>query len=189
MKSDGSMKRNLKTCIWALSAGTIVAFFFSANFLSWATRFNPGGTILFFSPLVCGFLLGILTWEEEVTHTVFATILMTITTTVIVAMTLISPSLFGVAKLIDYYYLFVAQNVILSVVMVLPISLLGAISGKALTGSAMFSPELKADRDRLRLEASEWYKMLEQYIEAKKSTPPPIDHEMDKKLTKPGEKK
>ena len=174
--------QKLKLAVWSISAGTIVAFFFGTNLLSWATNFNPGGPMLFLSPLVCGFILGILTWEHEISHAVFATILLTVTASVWILLMLVSPSLSGAVVLFDTYYLYVTQNVILSIVMIFPISLLGSIVGKILTGSAMLSPEYRADRQRLRVETVDWYRMLEDYSDSKVDAPPPPDQERIKKL-------
>lgn len=169
--------QKLKLAIWSISAGTIVAFFFGTNLLSWATNFNPGGPMLFLSPLVCGFILGILTWEHEISHAVFATILLTVTASIWISLILVSPSLSGAVVFFDQYYLYVTQNVILSIVMIFPISLLGSIVGKVLTGSAILSPEYRAERQTLRTETEEWYRMLEEYADSKVDAPPPPDQE------------
>lgn len=167
MSSDGLIPWKLKLIIWSISAGIIIAFFFGMNVMSWATSFNPGGTMLFISPLVCGFILGILTWEYEISHTVFASILMTITATVGITFILMSPKLFGVAEFIDNYYLYVVQNVILTVVLTFPVSLLGSIFGKYVTSTTILSPEHRMERAHIRAEADEWYRMLEEYAASK----------------------
>jgi hypothetical protein len=124
---------------------------------------------VFISPLVCGFILGVLTWEYEISHTVFATIILTITATVGIIFILLSPKMFGVADFIENYYLYVIQNIILTVVLTFPVSLLGAIVGKFVTGTAILSPQLRAERAFVRAETEQWYKMLEEYIEAKEA--------------------
>ena len=167
MSHEGLIPWKIKLFIWSVSAGIIVAFFFATSIMSWATDFNPGGSMLFISPLVCGFILGVLTWEYEISNTVFASILLTITATAGIIFILISPKLFGVAEFIDGYYLFVIQNVILVVVLTFPVSLLGSIGGKFVTGSAILSPQHRAERAHIRAEANEWYKMLEEYIASK----------------------
>ena len=77
MSSERKLIWKLKPVIWSIATGVIVTFFFGTNFISDVTGFNPGGSILFMSPLVCGFILGILTWEYEIYHTVLASILLT----------------------------------------------------------------------------------------------------------------
>ena len=97
MSHNGWIPWKIKLFIWSVSAGIIVAFFFGTTIMSWATDFNPGGSMVFISPLVCGFILGVLTWEYEISNTVFASILMTITATAGILFILISPKLYGVA--------------------------------------------------------------------------------------------
>jgi len=167
MSNKKSISRIIKLIIWSLAAGIIVTFFFGANFLAWATGFNPGGSILFLSPLVCGFFIGILTWEYEIYHTVLASILLTIVAIAGIIIMLTSPELANVAEFQEDDYFPIVRNVVVSIILIFPMALLGSISGKLLTGSAILSPEYKAERAIIRAEADEWYKMLEEYIEAK----------------------
>ena len=176
MKFNEFLTPKIKTIIWSISAGIIVSFFFSTNFLAWATSFNPGGSVLFISPLVCGLILGVVTWEFEAIYTIFATIAMTITATVGVTLTLISPLLFGVAGFLDAYYIFVAQNVMISIILILPISLLGSMVGRVFAESTIMSPTHRVERDALRLETEEWYRMLEERISSKDEGPSVMDH-------------
>ena len=176
MKFNESLIPKIKTIIWSISAGIIVSFFFSTNFLAWATSFNPGGSVLFISPLVCGLILGLVTWEFEAIYTIFATIAMTITATVGVMLTLMSPLLFGVAGFLDAYYIFVAQNVMISIILILPISLLGSMVGRVFAESTIMSPSHRAERDALRQETEEWYRMLEERISSKSGGPAIIEH-------------
>jgi hypothetical protein len=166
--------------LWSVSAGIIVSFFFSTNFLAWATNFNPGGSVLFISPLVCGLILGVVTWEYDAIQTVIATILLTITATVGVVFTMISPMLFGVAGFLDVYYIFVAQNAMVSIILILPISLLGSMLGRLFAESTIMSPQYKLERQLLRMETEEWYRMLEERIEAKKRV---LEQQSDEEVT------
>lgn len=176
MKFNESFISKIKTIIWSISAGIIVSFFFSTNFLAWATSFNPGGSVLFISPLVCGLILGLVTWEFEAIYTIFATIAMTITATVGVMLILMSPMLFGVAGFLDVYYIFVAQNVMISIILILPISLLGSMVGRVFAESTIMSPAYKVEREILRKETEEWYRMLEERISSKSEGPSVVDH-------------
>jgi hypothetical protein len=185
MSREGKFSWKLKLIIWSISAGIIVAFFFGLNVMSWATSFNPGGAMLFISPLVCGFILGVLTWEYEISSTVFATILMTIVATIGIIFILLSPKLFGVADFIETYYLYVIQNIILTVVLTFPVSLLGSILGKFVTGTAILSPQLRTERAFIRAETEEWYKMLEEYIEAKEASGDSLPFQMKKEKNEP----
>ena len=176
MKLNESLIPKIKTIVWSVSAGIIVSFFFSTNFLAWATSFNPGGSALFISPLVCGLILVVVTWEFEAIYTVFAAMIMTVTATVGVMLTLISPILFGVAGFLDAYYIFVAQNVMITIILILPISLMGSMVGRAFAESTIMSPSYRAERDKLRQETEEWYRMLEERISSKSGGPVIIEH-------------
>jgi hypothetical protein len=182
MSNEKSIIWKIKPVIWAIASGVIVTFFFGTNFISDTTGFNPGGSILFMSPLVCGFILGILTWEYDIYHTVMASILLTIVAVGGIIIMLISPSLANVMEFHEENYFPVIRNVMVSVVLIFPMSLLGSMSGKFLTGSAILSPEYKVERAHLRAETDEWYRMLEEYLAKKEDAPRTLDQEKIKKL-------
>ncbi len=165
MQGDGGMSnmRKLKLLAWSISAGTVVAFFFSSNFLKFATGFSPGGEILVMSPLFCGFILGILTTMDELQHSVFASILMTISAVAIIILSLFSPILFGVSgDFVGLYYVFVIQNMLIAIVLIFPVSLVSTIIGKVVGEYALLSHIYKSERATLRSETIKWYNMLEE---------------------------
>jgi hypothetical protein len=161
----------LKLFIWSVSAGMIVAFFFASNFLAWATHFNPGGSALFISPLMCGLILGIVTCEQETVNTVTGAIIMTLTATLGVILTLLAPILLGIVTDPSgiQSFIYVPQNMMITVVLVLPISLLGSILGRVFAENTLFSSSLRTERDSLKQETEEWYQMLEEKLEEKKA--------------------
>jgi voltage-gated potassium channel Kch len=160
-----------KLLIWSASAGIIVAFFFASNFLAWATHFNPGGSALFISPLMCGLILGIVTYEMEAVNTVTATIIMTITATAGVILTLLAPMILGIVTdpSGSQLFIYVPQNMMITIILVLPISLLGSILGRLFAENTLFSSSLRTERNVLKSETEEWYKMLEEKLEEKKA--------------------
>ena len=165
MQADGGMSnmRKLKLLIWSISAGVIVAFFFGSNFLKFATGFSLGGEILFMSPLFCGFILGILTTMDELQHSVFASIIMTISAVALITASLFSPVLFGVSgDFIGLYYVFVIQNMLIAIVLIFPVSLVSTIIGKVVGEYALLSHIFKSERAALRSETIKWYHMLEE---------------------------
>lgn len=165
MKDDYrlDLKRKLKLWLWSISAGVVVAFFFSSNFLKFATGFSPGGEILFMSPLFCGFILGILTTMDELYHSVFASIIMTISAVVLITISLFAPVIFGVSgDFVDLYYVFVIQNITISIVLIFPVSLVTTIIGKVTGEYALLSHIYKNERAILRRETVKWYQMLEE---------------------------
>ncbi len=180
MSNERSIFKIFKLIIWSIAAGIIVTFFFGTNFLAWATGFNPGGSILFLSPLVCGFILGILTWEYEIYHSVLASILLTTVAIVGTILMLASPELANVADFQEDDYFPIVRNIVVSVVLIFPMALFGSIGGKLITGSAILSPEHRAERAIIRAEADEWYRMLEEYIAAKGDASLTTDQEIRK---------
>ncbi len=167
MDDDSTLK--IKTFIWAVSAGIIISFFFSTNFLAWATSFNPGGSVLLISPIMCGLMIGIVTWEIDAIYTVTSVFVLTTTATIGVFLTLVSPMLFGATWVLDDYYIYVAQNVMISIILILPLSLLGAMVGRLFAENTILSSTYRVERDQLRSETREWYQMLEDRLEEKKA--------------------
>ena len=171
MPDRESINQKLKLTIWSVSAGIIVAFFFASNFLTWATHFNPGNSVLFISPLMCGLILGIVTCELDAINTIIGTIIMTITTTIAVILTLMSPFILGIV--IDptgsTLFVTVPQHMLITIIMVLPISLLGSILGRLFAENTLLSESVKLERAILKTETEEWYKMLEEKLEEKKA--------------------
>ena len=166
---DDILSTKIKIFIWAVSAGIIVSFFLSTNFLAWATSFNPGDSVLLVSPIMCGLMIGIVTWEVDAIYTVFSSFILTTVATVGVVLTLLSPILFGAAWVLGDYYIYVAQNVMITVILVLPLSLLGAMVGRLFAENTIMSSTYRVERDMLRSETQEWYKMLEDKLEEKKA--------------------
>lgn len=178
MRDEGSLTWKLKVLVWSVSAGIIVSFFFSTNFLAWATSFNPGSTVLLISPIMCGLMVGIVTWEAEAIHTVISAFILTIAASVGVTLTLISPLLYGVAWAIDTYYIYVAQNVMISIILILPLSLLGAMVGRLFAENTIMSSTYRNERNQLRSETQEWYQMLENKLEEKRAALENVREEM-----------
>jgi hypothetical protein len=174
----------LKLLIWSMSAGTIVAFFFASDFLAWATHFNPGGSVLFISPLMCGLILGIVTFEMEAVNTVTATIIMTITATVGVILTLLAPMILGIVTdpSGSQLFIYVPQNMMITIILVLPISLLGSILGRLFAENTLLSSSLRTERDELKSETEEWYRMLEEKLEEKRAALEKVKEEQDSNL-------
>ena len=167
-----SLKVKFKLFIWSVSAGTIVALFFASNFLAWAIpNFNFGGSVLFISPLMCGLILGIVTCELETVNTVIGTILMTITATIGVILTLLAPMIMGIVTdpSGSQLFIYVPQNMMITIILVLPISLLGSILGRLFAENTLFSSSIRIERDALKQETEEWYQMLEEKLEEKKA--------------------
>lgn len=165
MKDDGRSVNNnkLKLLLWSISAGTVVAFFFASNFLKFATGFSPSGEILFISPLFCGFILGLLTTMDELYHSVIAAIILTITSVLLIILALFAPILFGVSgDFVGLYYVFVIQNMLISIVLIFPVALVMTITGKVVGEYVLLGHIYRAERMALSKDTVKWYQMLEE---------------------------
>ncbi len=186
MIEANNLRVKLKLTLWSISAGTIVAYFFATNFLAWATEFNPGGSVLFFSPLMCGLILGIITCEMEAINTVISSIIMTIWTTIAVLITLMAPLIFGIV--LDptgtLWMIHAPQNMLITIILVLPISLLGAIVGRLFAENTILSSSMRRERDILKSETEEWYKMLEEKLEEKREALEKVKLEQESNILK-----
>ncbi|MFO7618852.1 MAG: hypothetical protein R6W91_04270 [Thermoplasmata archaeon] len=174
----------LKLLVWSISAGTIVSFFYVTAFLSWANIFDAGDSVLFIGPLMCGLILGIVSYEQEAVNTVIGTIIMTVVATLAVALTLFYPFLLGVVSDPSglLYFIYIPQNMMITVILVLPLSLLGSISGRLFAENTFQSSVIKKERESLRSETEEWYKMLEEKLEEKKAALEKLERERDQEL-------
>ena len=172
--SDRSTTINkLKLLLWSISAGTVVAFFFASNFLKFATGFSPSGEILFISPFFCGFILGLLTTMDDLYHSVIAAIILTITSVLLIIMALFAPILFGVSgDFIGLYYIFVIQNILISVVLIFPVALVMTIAGKVVGEYVLLGHIYKAERIALRSDTVKWYQMLEDAVDEQEELKP-----------------
>jgi hypothetical protein len=171
MLEKETLANRVKLFVWSVSAGLVIAFFFASNFLAWATNFNPGGEALFISPLMCGLILGIITCEMDAVNTVLATIIITVTTTISVILTLMSPFILGIVSDPSgtIWFIHVPQNILITVILVLPITLLGSILGRLFAENTILSSAMRGERAVLKSETEEWYKMLEEKLEEKKA--------------------
>ncbi len=174
-------KPRVKLFIWSVSAGIIVSFFFVMNFLAWATSFNPGGSFSLLSPLMCGLILGIVTCEQDTVNTILGTIIMTITSTTFVVLVLFSPLILGVV--IDptgtLVTIDLTKNIMLTIILVLPLSLLGSILGRLFAENTIMASTFKVEQQSLRSDTEEWYKMLEEKLEEKRALLEKLEKERD----------
>ena len=77
--------------------------------------------------------------------------------------------LLGVAWVPDTYYIYVAQNVMISIILILPLSLMGAMVGRFFAENTIMSSDYRMERKQLKSETQEWYQMLEEKLEEKKA--------------------
>jgi hypothetical protein len=181
--SERFSKSHIKLLIWSLSAGTIVAFFYVTNSLSSYTSFNPGGSVFLISPIMCGLILGIVTADQEAANAVIGTILMMITSTVLVALTLLSPFILGVV--IDptgaIVFVDLTKEIMLTIITVLPLSMLGSVFGRMFAENTIMASTFKVERQALRSDTDEWYKMLDEKLEEKRAALEKLEEERRKR--------
>ena len=187
MLNDIFTMEKLKLVVWSSSAGIIASFFYVTTFLSWANILNTGDSVLFISPLMCGLILGIVTSEQETINTVIGTIILAIVATLCVALTLFFPFITGVVS--DpgglYSFIYIPQNMMLTLILVLPLSLLGSFTGRMFAESILQSSSIKREKDALRSETEEWYRMLEEKLEEKRAALEKMERERNPKILNP----
>ena len=161
-----------------VSSGEIVTALVPQSALEELTRSD---SVLFIGPLMCGLILGIVSYEQDAVNTVIGTIIMTVVATLAVALTLFYPFLLGVVSDPSglLYFIYIPQNMMITVILVLPLSLLGSISGRLFAENTFQSSIIKKEREFLKSETEEWYKMLEEKLDEKKAALEKLERERD----------
>jgi len=146
----------------------VAAFYISALFPGYSPLFlGDAGTILILIPIVVGILFGAILGELDLRVIAAGTIVITITASVLITVFIVSPILAGVAQAItatlpnEMIEVFVAQRVMLFVVISFPMLLLGAVVGGVLAERMLPSEQLRQEIEKLRRDTKEWHELLE----------------------------
>jgi len=116
---------------------------------------------------VVGILLGFLLSEYDLRWVTAGTLFITVFASAFIVLFIMSPIIAGVASATpavtpdQQLEIFVAQRVMLFVVMSFPVLLVGAIVGRALSERLVPSEELRRELEQLRKETKEWHEVLE----------------------------
>ncbi len=147
----------------------VTAFYLSALFPGYSSlQLSDTGGALMIVPLVVGILFGALLSEYDLRIAAFGVMTVTVLSSILIAIFIVSPIIAGVAAAIpaatpeEVIEVFIAQRILLFIVIAFPIMLLGAVIGNAISGRIIPSEELKQELERLRAETKEWHRLLEE---------------------------
>jgi hypothetical protein len=115
---------------------------------------------MFFGPLFCGMMLGIILKESEMPTITYSIILMTFFSLFFILMIMIFPAFLGIRV---FEYLFSSDaigHLAFSVFFIFPLSLIGVIIGRALGETLFLTPEERKTLKRLREETRKWHEQL-----------------------------
>ena len=166
----------------------VSAFFISALFPGYASfSTTETGTILILTPLVIGTLFGFLLSEHDIRSAAAGSLVITLFSAIFIVIFMVSPILAGVASVAsavtpgEVLEIYVAQRILLFVVISFPVLLLGSIVGRALSERIVPSEELRRELEQLRAETREWHRILEKKMKKEDDLPDEAQTVQDKK--------
>lgn len=163
----------LEVMVYSLAGSVPVAAFFILAFFPGYVPFSitETGTILILTPLIVGVLFGFMLSECDLRSVAAGTLVIVISSSVLVTAFIMSPILAGVASAApavapgEVLEIYIAQRILLFVVLSFPVLLLGAVVGRALSERVVPSEELRRELEQLRRETKEWHELLERRAE------------------------
>jgi hypothetical protein len=164
MKSETKVKiiGGLTILSWSTLGAVIVAFFFLSTFLS---VYSPlpisDAGAMFFGPLFCGIVLGIILKEFEMHIVTASVIILTTLAIVFISIVMIVPLLQSSVASIIMVDMDIPRNIALSAIFIFPLTLIGMVIGKALGESVFLTERERVELKALRKETREWHEELE----------------------------
>jgi hypothetical protein len=163
----------LEVMMYSLAGSIPVAAFFILAFFPGYVPFSitETGTILILTPLLVGVLFGFMLSERDLRSVAAGTLIIVISSSILVTAFIMSPILAGVASAApavapgEVLEIYIAQRILLFVVLSFPVLLLGAVVGRALSERVVPSEELRLELEQLRKETREWHDLLERRAE------------------------
>ena len=164
-----SLRAFLEVIAYSLAGSVPVAAFFILAFFPGYVPFaiTETGTMLILAPLIVGVLFGFMLSERDLRSVAAGTLVIVISSSVLVTLFIMSPILAGVASAApainpgEVLEIYIAQRILLFVVLSFPVLLLGAVAGRALSERVVPSEELRRELEQLRRETKEWHELLE----------------------------
>lgn len=153
--------RLLHTLYVSVIGALIVSFLFVSVQLDVVAAFSFDDTAIFVGPLMCGFIIGLLLSIYEIQYAILSSVLLTIFSAVLVCLAHLAPGIWGGSFIVPTFYIHVAQQLMVMVILTFPLTIVGAVLGKISGESTLFT-ESKREKERLLEETREWYRMLEQ---------------------------
>jgi hypothetical protein len=151
----------LATVALSLMGSVVIAFFFVNVFLKEVAAFDVTDSLMFVAPLFVGFLYGLMVADREIHYALFATIMTTLFTVLLIWAALFSPVLFGTGVMLTELSGWAIKDIMLAGIVTFPLVLVATVVGKFFGESSLYSEGLKRERESLRKETVEWYAMLE----------------------------
>ena len=157
----GKLGRALELLAWNLISGIIISYFFISTYLySYSTLPLRDASAIFFGPLFCGIMLGIILKESEMPILVFSVLLTTVISLLILLFVFLSPALLGVPMAYIILNMEVATLLSIAALFIVPLSLIGVVIGKTLGETMFLSREEREKLARLRAETKDWHREL-----------------------------
>jgi len=162
------MRTFLEVMMYSLAGSVPVAAFFILAFFPGYVPFSitETGTILILTPLIVGVLFGFMLSERDLRSVAAGTLVIVISSSILVTVFIMSPILAGVASAApavspgEVLEIYIAQRILLFVVLSFPVLLLGAVVGRALSERVVPNEELRRELEQLRKETKEWHELL-----------------------------
>jgi hypothetical protein len=158
----------LEVILYSLAGSVPVAGFFILAFFPGYVPFSitETGTILILTPLFVGILFGFMLSERDLRAVAAGTLVIVISSSILVTVFIMSPILAGVASAApaaapgEVLEIYIAQRILLFIVLSFPVLLLGAVVGRALSERVIPNEELRWELEQLRKETREWHELL-----------------------------
>lgn len=147
---------------WSTLGAVIVSFFFLSTFLS---DYSPLPLVdagaMFFGPLFCGIVIGIILKEFEMPVVTASVVLLTTLAIIFIGIVMIVPLLQSPESSIIMVDMEIPKFLALSAIFIFPLSLIGMVIGKALGESVFLTEREREELRALRKETRKWHEELE----------------------------
>ena len=155
------IRSGLMVTFWSLVGAIIITFFFLSTFLSdySVLPLRDAGAI-FFGPLFCGIIVGIILKESDIPAITYSTIMMTFFAIIFILIVLIAPSFIGMPTFEVLIYMDGPRVLALSAIFIFPLSLIGMVIGKALGETVFLTESERRELRQIREETRKWHEQL-----------------------------
>jgi len=151
----------LKIIFWSLVGALIIAFFFLSTYLSiYSLLPLNDASAMFFGPLFCGIIVGIILKESDLPAITYSTILLTFFSLLFIFLILISPSFAGIPADAFFVYIDGPRILALSAIFIFPLTLIAMVIGKALGETVFLTEEERIELKKVREETKKWHEEL-----------------------------
>jgi hypothetical protein len=153
---------SLKVFAWSTLGAVIVSFFFLSTFLpSYSPLPLVESGAVFFGPLFCGIILGIILKEFEMPALTASVTILTIMAILFIGTVIVVPVLQTQDAFLILVDMDAPEFIALSAIFIFPISLIGMVIGKALGEIVFLTKREREELKALRKEVREWHEELE----------------------------